>query len=242
MRRCRTPASRRRRAGVPARARRPPHLAEPALPLRQPLFRPQFRCGGRGRLPRRRRLRRICRRSRRRGGAAHRRGRHRRHLLRCHGIRPAGAGRALDHARATDRSINDTLNKRLDRTEFMPFAPVVRIERYAEVFELPQSLVYPAQFMTTTCDVKPGWRDRVPAVTHVDGTARPQVIARGQNRVYWDILDEYEKLTGLPVLINTSFNVHEEPIINAPAECIRALKDKRVDLVVTQSAIWSFAG
>lgn len=155
---------------------------------------------------------------------------------------PRALGARSIMARATDRSINDTLNKRLDRTEFMPFAPVVRIERYAEVFELPQSLVYPAQFMTTTCDVKPGWRDRVPAVTHVDGTARPQVIARGQNRVYWDILDEYEKLTGLPVLINTSFNVHEEPIINAPAECIRALKDKRVDLVVTQSAIWSFAG
>ena len=155
---------------------------------------------------------------------------------------PRALGARSIMARATDRSINDTLNKRLDRTEFMPFAPVVRIERYAEVFELPASLVYPANFMTTTCDVKPGWRDRVPAVTHVDGTARPQLISRGQNRVYWDILDEYEKLTGLPVLINTSFNVHEEPIINAPGECVRALKDKRVDLVVTQGAIWSFAG
>ena len=155
---------------------------------------------------------------------------------------PRALGARSIMARAIDRSINDTLNKRLDRTEFMPFAPVVRIERYRDVFELPDSLVYPAHFMTTTCGVKPAWRDKVPAVTHVDGTARPQLISRSQNSVYWEILDEYEKLTGLPVLINTSFNVHEEPIINAPSECIRALKDRRVDLVVTKGAIWSFAG
>ncbi|NJL50715.1 MAG: hypothetical protein HC909_03385 [Blastochloris sp.] len=155
---------------------------------------------------------------------------------------PRALGARSIMARAIDRSINDTLNERLNRTEFMPFAPVVRVERYAEVFELPDSLVYPANFMTTTCDVKPDWRDKVPAITHVDGTARPQLISRDQNRVYWDILDEYEKLTSLPVLINTSFNVHEEPIINTPSECVRALKDRRVDLVVTKNAIWSFAG
>jgi carbamoyltransferase len=73
---------------------------------------------------------------------------------------------------------------------------------------------------------------------HVDGTARPQVIARADNPLYYDILKDYGARSGIPVLINTSFNVHEEPIINNPAECARALRDGRVDYVVTEGAVW----
>ena len=91
---------------------------------------------------------------------------------------------------------------------------------------------------TVTCDVKPEWRDRIPAVVHVDGTARPQVIWREHNPTYYDILAEYETLTGIPVTINTSFNVHEEPIVNTPAECARALTDGRIDFVVTNQALY----
>jgi len=99
--------------------------------------------------------------------------------------------------------------------------------------------MYTARYMTVTCDVKPEWRDRIPAVVHVDGTARPQVIWREHNPTYYDILAEYERLTGIPVTINTSFNVHEEPIINRPEEAWTALRDGRVDLVATETAIWS---
>ena len=69
-------------------------------------------------------------------------------------------------ASPADRSINDWLNKRLERTEFMPFAPVVRDERVDEAFELPPALHYTARYMTVTCNVKPQWRDRIPAVVH----------------------------------------------------------------------------
>jgi carbamoyltransferase len=87
--------------------------------------------------------------------------------------------------------------------------------------------------------VRPEWRERIPAVVHVDGTARPQIIRDRENVLYADILRRFRAATGLPVLVNTSFNVHEEPIVNAPAEALRALLDRRIDFVVTKQAIYS---
>ena len=151
---------------------------------------------------------------------------------------PRALGARTIMAAPTDAVINQTLNDRLDRSDFMPFAPVVTAEDADTVFDLGQVKSYAARFMTTTCGVKPDWRHRIPAVVHVDGTARPQVIAREQNPLYYDILKDYAARSGIPVLINTSFNVHEEPIINTPAECARALRDGRVDYVVTEAAVW----
>lgn len=155
---------------------------------------------------------------------------------------PRALGARTIMAAAIDRTINDSLNKRLDRTEFMPFAPVVLAERATDVFDLPASLAYSANFMTTTCAVRPAWRDRIPAVVHVDNTARPQLIRRDQNPLYYDIIARYERMTGLPTIINTSFNAHEEPIINTPAEAAAALKAGRVDAIVTEGALWSMPG
>lgn len=134
--------------------------------------------------------------------------------------------------------INQTLNERLDRSEFMPFAPVVRDVDATRIFRLPPQSLYAARFMTITCQVQDEWRERIPAVVHVDGTARPQVIRRDDNPLYYDILTAYAGMSGVPVLINTSFNVHEEPIINSPAECLRALQEGRIDYVVSESAVW----
>ena len=92
--------------------------------------------------------------------------------------------------------------------------------------------------MTITCEVKPAWRARIPAVVHVDGTARPQIVRGDQNPLFAAILRGFRDATGLPVLINTSFNVHEEPIVNRPEECLTALQDGRVDFVVTQQAVY----
>lgn len=142
----------------------------------------------------------------------------------------------------TKAEINQTLNERLDRSEFMPFAPVVRDVDATRIFRLPPQSLYAARFMTITCQVQDDWRDRIPAVVHVDGTARPQVIRRDDNPLYYDILSAYAGLSGIPVLINTSFNVHEEPIINTPAECLTALKQGRIDYVVTESAVWEYPG
>lgn len=153
---------------------------------------------------------------------------------------PRALGNRSIIAAPSDRKINDWLNKRLSRTEFMPFAPVVRKERATEIFDLPENKLYAARFMTITCNVKTEWRDKIPAVVHVDGTARPQVLEREHNPLYYDILHKYEKESGIPVLINTSFNAHEEPIINTPMEAARALKEGRVDFVITPKGIYRF--
>jgi carbamoyltransferase len=137
-----------------------------------------------------------------------------------------------------NRDTHDQLNERLDRTEFMPFAPVVTVEDAAEIFEISDINRYACRFMTITCKVRDQWHSRIPAVVHVDGTARPQVITRELNPLYYDILAAHDQLTGVPVLVNTSFNVHEEPIVNAPGECVRALVDRRIDFVVTRQAVY----
>jgi carbamoyltransferase len=137
-----------------------------------------------------------------------------------------------------DHAINDNLNKRLDRSEFMPFAPYVLEQDAERVFEITGVNRYAAHFMTITCAVKPDWRTRIPAVVHVDGTARPQIVRDEDNPLFASILRRFRDQTGLPVLINTSFNVHEEPIVNRPEECLQALQDGRVDFVVTQQAVY----
>jgi carbamoyltransferase len=156
-----------------------------------------------------------------------------------YGPRALGARSIL--AAATDARLNDALNRRLQRSEFMPFAPVVAEGDTDAVFDLPAASKACARFMTVTCRVKPAWRARVPAAVHVDGTARPQVIARAPNPLYFDILAGYKKATGVPVLINTSFNVHEEPIVNAPEEALRALLDDRVDALAAPGGVWARA-
>jgi carbamoyltransferase len=95
--------------------------------------------------------------------------------------------------------------------------------------------------MTITCAVKPEWRPRIPAVVHIDGTARPQIVRDDDNPLYADILRRFRSATGLPVLVNTSFNVHEEPIVNRPEECLQALTDGRVDFVVSRNAVYTSA-
>jgi len=153
------------------------------------------------------------------------------------GPRALGARSIL--ASPADHAINDDLNKRLERSEFMPFAPYVLDEDADKVFEITPVNRYAARFMTITCGVRPQWRDKIPAVVHVDGTARPQIVRDAENPLYAAILRGFRDKTGLPVLVNTSFNAHEEPIVNRPAECARALVDGRIDFVVTERAVYA---
>ncbi|MBI1276195.1 hypothetical protein GC177_09530 [bacterium] len=151
---------------------------------------------------------------------------------------PRALGARTIIASPEDHGINDSLNDRLSRSEFMPFAPYVLAEDAREVFEVTDANAYACRFMTITCAVKEKWKALIPAVVHVDGTARPQIITRADNPLYADILTEFKKRTGLPVLVNTSFNAHEEPIINRPEECFKALEQGRIDGVVTETAVW----
>jgi carbamoyltransferase len=86
--------------------------------------------------------------------------------------------------------------------------------------------------MTITFDCLPDMTARSPAVCHVDRTARPQLIREGDNPAYYAIVKEYAEMTGIPSLVNTSFNIHEEPIVNTPAEAIKAFAQSRLDALV----------
>lgn len=129
-------------------------------------------------------------------------------------------------------SVNQTLNERLQRTEFMPFAPYVLEEDADAVFDVRSANRYAMRFMTITCAVKPQWRDKIPAVVHTDGTARPQIIRDADNPLYAAVLRAFKARAGLPVRVNTSFNAHEEPIIYKPQESLKALTDGRIDYVL----------
>ena len=152
------------------------------------------------------------------------------------GPRALGARSIL--ANPGDASLNDTLNHRLNRTEFMPFAPYILEEDADEVFDITQVNRYACRFMTITVNVKEHWRDRIPAVVHIDNTARPQIISKTDNSLYYSVLNKFKNITGLPVLVNTSFNAHEEPIVNRPEECLQSLLNKRIDFVVTDNGIY----
>lgn len=146
--------------------------------------------------------------------------------------------RALGHrtifASAEDATINDTLNARLRRTEFMPFAPIMT-EAAARRFliDWTQPIVedFASRFMTITYDVTDECRTLCPAIVHVDGTARPQVLPAEAGTLR-DILLEYGKLSGVEVLINTSFNIHEEPIVRTANDAMRSYREGAVDLLV----------
>ncbi len=142
---------------------------------------------------------------------------------------PRALGNRSMIARATEASINKSLNDRLDRTEFMPFAPSALAEYADELFENVEPGRHTAEFMTITYDVKQHWHEKIPAVVHVDGTARPQLVRKDRNPLYWRVIDRYRQLSGIPLVLNTSFNVHEEPIVCQPQEAAQALVDNRID-------------
>ena len=142
---------------------------------------------------------------------------------------PRALGNRSMVAAPTDRSINDWFNERLERSEFMPFAPSALAEYADEVFENVEPGRHAAEFMTITYDVKNEWQPKIPAVVHVDGTARPQLVRRDRNPRYWHLIERYRQLSGIPLILNTSFNVHEEPIVCGAHEAVQALVDQRID-------------
>ena len=121
----------------------------------------------------------------------------------------------------------------------MPFAPSV-LEEYAdEIFHCDKSK-YTAEFMTMCYQTRSEWIDKIPAVVHpIDKSARPQIIRKSANPMYYNIIDEYRKISGLPIVLNTSFNSHGEPINNYPHQLIKHLLDKSVDYIVTEDYIIS---
>ncbi|MGQ0554007.1 MAG: carbamoyltransferase C-terminal domain-containing protein [Planctomycetota bacterium] len=128
--------------------------------------------------------------------------------------------------------VNQWLNQRLGRTEFMPFAPITRAHAAARNYSGLAGAERAAEFMTITSDCTPTMKAESPAAVHVDGTARPQLVHAATNPGCDAILAAYERLTGLPTLVNTSFNMHEEPIVCTAADAVRAFQLGRLDALV----------
>lgn len=145
---------------------------------------------------------------------------------------PRALGNRTVMASCSDKSINDWLNKKFQRTEFMPFAPVILEEQTQEYFPAWKPDHIAARFMTITYDAADIAKKNIPAAVHVDQTARPQVIRREDNPGYYDIIREFYVLTGVPSVINTSFNMHEEPIVCSAEDAIRAFLDAKLDALV----------
>jgi carbamoyltransferase len=137
--------------------------------------------------------------------------------------------------RATEPEVNQWLNQRLGRTEFMPFAPATLYEERDRCYHHIDGAELAAQFMTITFDCTEFMKRTCPAAVHVDGTARPQLVNRETNPSFHAILTEYYRLSGIPSVINTSFNMHEEPIVNSPGDAIRAFLDGNLDYLAIGS-------
>lgn len=128
-------------------------------------------------------------------------------------------------------NMKDILNARVKHREwFRPFAPSVLQERQAEIFEH----THPSPFMLHVYKIKPEWRERLSAVNHVDNTGRLQTVAREENPLFYDLIKTFERKTGLPVVLNTSFN-ENEPIVCRPSEAIECFLRTKMDVLVIGS-------
>jgi carbamoyltransferase len=157
-----------------------------------------------------------------------------------YGPRALGNRSILYHAREPE--VNQWLNQRLGRTEFMPFAPATLFEHRHECYQHIDGGEYAAQFMTVTFDCTERMKTDAPAAVHVDGTARPQLVTATSNPSFYKIITEYYRLTGIPSVINTSFNMHEEPIVCTPDDAIRAFLQGNLDYLAIGDCLVSHPG
>jgi carbamoyltransferase len=146
---------------------------------------------------------------------------------------PRGLGNRSFLADPRDANAREKLNQQVKLREwFRPLAPSILEERSADVFGTPRRDPY----MITVFPVAADMKARIPAVVHVDGSARPQTVNKDVNRRYWMLLDEFEKISGVPCLLNTSFNI-QEPIVCTPEHAINTFLKSRVPYLVLENCL-----
>ena len=124
-------------------------------------------------------------------------------------------------------SMKDILNEKIKHREsFRPFAPSILEEHASDFFDID----VPSPYMLIVTRVKKP--EIIPAVTHVDGTSRLQTVSKGANQMFYDLINEFFKITGVPVLINTSMNVMGEPIVNTPEQAYQMIVKTDMDCLV----------
>jgi len=150
---------------------------------------------------------------------------------------PRALGNRSILVEATDPKVNESLNKKLDRTEFMPFAPVIIDKEAKKCIKGLEGAELTAKFMNISFEVTEYMEKSCPAAVHVDKTARPQIISKDDNPGFYKVLEEYNKITGLPAIINTSFNAHGEPIVRTPEEAIKSFLHTGLDYLAIDDFI-----
>jgi carbamoyltransferase len=130
--------------------------------------------------------------------------------------------------------MKDIVNTKIKfREPYRPFAPSVLAERAGEFFDLAQpGRHYPARFMLYVVDVREDKRDVVPAITHVDGTGRLQTVDKETAPRYYRLIERFGAATGVPIILNTSFNLRGEPIVNSPREAFATFSRSEMDVLV----------
>ena len=154
-----------------------------------------------------------------------------------YGPRALGNRSILFHAR--DPRANQWLNEKLKRTEFMPFAPATLAEEAQRCYLNLEVAADAARFMTITYDCTDFMKQNSPAAVHVDGTARPQLVDGVTNPSFHAILSAYFRRTGIPSVLNTSFNIHEEPIVCTPADAVATFLAGDLDYLALEHVLVS---
>ena len=132
--------------------------------------------------------------------------------------------------------MKDIVNKKIKfREEFRPFAPAVLTEHGAAYFDINASALVP--FMLATCRVKPSAKKDAPATVHVDGTSRIQRVDKDYDGRFYELLTAFYKKTSVPILLNTSFNVKGEPIVNSPKDALNTFRNSGIDVLVLEDFI-----
>jgi len=129
-------------------------------------------------------------------------------------------------------SHKETINAMIKmRESYRPFAPSVLAERVRDFFEVPgEQADFP--FMSCVLNVKPEWREQLPAITHVDGSARLQTVRKDDNPRYWELIESFGRKTGVPILLNTSFNNNVEPIVDSVDDAVVCYLTSGLDYLV----------
>ena len=146
---------------------------------------------------------------------------------------PRALGSRSILSNAGNRDMQDILNLKVKhREKFRPFAPVVCADDAKKYFDCDEPVPEPTDFMLMVYPVKKEWRKKIPAVTHVDGSGRLQTVRREQHPLYYDLIKQFGKLSGIPILINTSFNIRGEPIVCTPEDAYRCMMGTGIDYLV----------
>jgi carbamoyltransferase len=147
------------------------------------------------------------------------------------GPRALGARSIL--ANPCNPKAKELLNEKVKhREKFRPFAPVLCDDDAATYFECDIPVPEPTDFMLMVYPIKKEWHKKIPSVTHVDGSGRLQTIRREQNHLYYDVIKEFGKMSGIPILINTSFNIRGEPIVCTPYDAYKCMMGTGIDYLV----------